>query len=137
MNPLVNYFRNLHEIHSSQAAVKETSYYGTLETLLNAYTKAYNKVYQRKGSLFTRAFKRKEITTDSYFTSIIHYIHHNPAHHGFVEKIESWPWSSYHALLSQSLSPIQQEVIDWFGNRKQFIEFHQQAAQPLPEIAHD
>ncbi|MCA2623449.1 MAG: N-6 DNA methylase [Microcystis sp. M20BS1] len=35
MNPLVNYFRNLHEIHSSQAAVKETSYYGTLETLLN------------------------------------------------------------------------------------------------------
>ncbi|GCA78705.1 type ISP restriction/modification enzyme [Microcystis aeruginosa] len=35
MNPLVNYFRNLQEIHSSQAAVKETSYYGTLETLLN------------------------------------------------------------------------------------------------------
>jgi hypothetical protein len=35
MNPLVNYFCNLHEIHSSQAAVKETSYYGTLETLLN------------------------------------------------------------------------------------------------------
>ncbi|MFN9674853.1 MAG: type ISP restriction/modification enzyme, partial [Microcystis sp.] len=34
-NPLVNYFRNLQEIHSSQAAVKETSYYGTLETLLN------------------------------------------------------------------------------------------------------
>ncbi|TRV00322.1 MAG: hypothetical protein EWV75_03420 [Microcystis wesenbergii Mw_QC_S_20081001_S30D] len=35
MNPLVNYFRNLQEIYSSQAAVKETSYYGTLETLLN------------------------------------------------------------------------------------------------------
>ncbi|WP_186814355.1 hypothetical protein RVR34_00770 [Microcystis aeruginosa FBCC-A68] len=35
INPLVNYFRNRQEIHSSQAAVKETSYYGTLETLLN------------------------------------------------------------------------------------------------------
>jgi hypothetical protein len=35
MNPLETYFRNLHEIHASGAGVKETSYYGTLETLLN------------------------------------------------------------------------------------------------------
>jgi hypothetical protein len=33
MNPLETYFRNLHEIRSSGARVKETSYYGTLETL--------------------------------------------------------------------------------------------------------
>ena len=136
---LTGLFRDGHQDLSGLEAELELQRLTILQFshLLNAYTKAYNKVYQRKGSLFTRAFKRKEITTDSYFTSIIHYIHHNPAHHGFVEKIESWPWSSYHALLSQSLSPIQQEVIDWFGNRKQFIEFHQQAAQPLPEIDHD
>jgi hypothetical protein len=35
MNPLETYFRNLHEIRASGAGVKETSYYGTLETLLN------------------------------------------------------------------------------------------------------
>ncbi|ACB51819.1 putative adenine specific DNA methyltransferase [Crocosphaera subtropica ATCC 51142] len=35
MNPLATYFRNLYEIYSTGAGVKETSYYGTLETLLN------------------------------------------------------------------------------------------------------
>lgn len=35
MNPLEIYIRNLYEIHSSNAGVKETSYYGTLENLLN------------------------------------------------------------------------------------------------------
>lgn len=106
--------------------------------LFNAYSKAYNKVYSRKGSLFTRAFNRKEITSDSYFTRIIHYIHHNPVHHGFVKQLSDWPWSSYHELLLPQLSPVQQEVIDWFGNREQFILFHHQALGATPEITeHD
>ncbi|MBS1488729.1 MAG: hypothetical protein JST43_14205 [Bacteroidetes bacterium] len=102
--------------------------------LFNAYTKAYNKVYKRRGSLFIRAFKRKEITSDSYFTGIIHYIHHNPVHHGFVKQLTDWPWSSYHHFLLPELTPAQQEVIDWFGNRQQFILFHQQAPVPTTEI---
>lgn len=78
--------------------------------LFNAYTKAYNKVYKRRGSLFTRAFRRKEITSDSYFTSIIHYIHHNPVHHGFVKHIQDWRWSSYHDFLLPQLTSLQQEA---------------------------
>lgn len=35
MNPLETYLQNLFVIHSSGAAVKETSYYGTLENLFN------------------------------------------------------------------------------------------------------
>ncbi len=35
MKPLENYLSNLHDIHRSGAAVPETSYYGTLENLLN------------------------------------------------------------------------------------------------------
>ncbi|EAZ89126.1 hypothetical protein CY0110_12042 [Crocosphaera chwakensis CCY0110] len=35
MNPLATYFRNLYEIYSTGTGVKETSYYGSLETLLN------------------------------------------------------------------------------------------------------
>lgn len=106
--------------------------------LFNSYTKSYNKIYGRMGSLFIPNFKRKEITTDSYFTSIIHYIHHNPVHHGFVKHLGDWPWSSYHDLLLTQLSAVRQEVIDWFGNREQFIRFHQQALGATPEITeHD
>ena len=35
MNPLASYLKELSEIRSSGAAVKETSYYGPLATLLN------------------------------------------------------------------------------------------------------
>jgi putative transposase len=107
--------------------------------LFNAYTKAYNKFNKkRRGSLFTRAFKRIEITSDNYFTNIIHYIHHNPVHHGFVKNLADWPWSSYHDFLLPELTPVQQEVINWFGNRHQFMLFHQQALGNTSEITeHD
>ncbi|MBX2897816.1 MAG: hypothetical protein KF763_20405 [Cyclobacteriaceae bacterium] len=107
--------------------------------LFNAYTKAYNKFNKkRRGSLFTRAFKRIEITSDRYFTNIIYYIHHNPVHHGFVKNLADWPWSSYHDFLLPKLTPVQQEVINWFGNRQQFMLFHQQALGNTSEITeHD
>ncbi len=99
--------------------------------LFNAYTKAYNKVYSRRGSLFLRAFKRKEIISSNYYTKIIHYIHLNPIHHGFVKQLTDWPWSSYHSFFLPNLSPVQQEVIDWFGGLKQFVQFHQHPSQPI------
>ena len=68
--------------------------------LFSSYTQSYNKVYHRKGSLFIPNFKRKEIKDEDGFTKIIHYIHANPAHHGFVKSAKDWRWSSYHSLLS-------------------------------------
>jgi putative transposase len=35
--------------------------------LFNAYSKAYNKMYHWKGSLFIPYFRRKLIDSDSYF----------------------------------------------------------------------
>ncbi|MBX2965579.1 MAG: hypothetical protein KF845_05490 [Cyclobacteriaceae bacterium] len=93
--------------------------------LFNAYTKAYNKVYNRRGSLFIRAFKRKEITDDDYFTNIIHYIHANPVHHGFVQKPDDWQWSSYNDILQETSQLVKStEIINWFGNKDRFISFH-------------
>ncbi|HSY61275.1 MAG TPA: hypothetical protein VK796_05330, partial [Cytophaga sp.] len=51
--------------------------------LFNAYTKAFNKMYNRKGSLFIPNFKRKEINNETYMTQLMAYIHNNPVHHGF------------------------------------------------------
>ncbi|MEX0648456.1 MAG: hypothetical protein WD139_11770 [Balneolaceae bacterium] len=45
--------------------------------LFNAYTKAFNKYYERKGSLFISNFKRKQINSDNYFGTLIAYIHNN------------------------------------------------------------
>lgn len=43
--------------------------------LFNAYTQAFNKMYNRKGSLFTPNFRRKEIKNEFYMAQLIAYIH--------------------------------------------------------------
>lgn len=98
--------------------------------LFNSYTKAFNKMYSRRGSLFIPNFKRKEITSDNYFTSVVRYIHANPIQHGFVKSIEAWPWSSHKNILGQSSLLVKhEEVIQWFGNSEEFVRFHQQHSE--------
>ena len=36
---------------------------------------------------------------DAHFWATMNYIHHNPVHHGYVEKWEQWPFSSAPAFL--------------------------------------
>lgn len=44
MNPLETYLKELSEIRSSSAAVKETSYYSPLANLLNEIGKALGRI---------------------------------------------------------------------------------------------
>ena len=96
-----------------------------LSNLLNAYAKAYNTKYKRKGALFLDFTKRITINDETYFTTIVNYIHQNPVHHGFCKTIEEWYFSSYNAILSEKTTKIQREyVLDWFGGIKNFVQFH-------------
>lgn len=95
--------------------------------LLNSYTKAFNKTYNRKGSLFIDYLRRIEVSTDDQFGATIFYIHKNPVHHHYCKTISEWPWSSYKYLLSTgSTNLLRKEIIDFFGTKEQFISFHQQ-----------
>jgi len=94
-------------------------------TLFNSYTKAYNKVYDRKGSLFRNTFHRKPVTNSTYYTRLVRYIHLNPVTHGFVEQPRDWEHSSYHSLLSQQATALsREEVLAWYGGREGFIQAH-------------
>jgi REP element-mobilizing transposase RayT len=57
-----------------------------LSNLLNAYAKAYNKKYERKGALWIDYTKRFEIESNICLTAAINYIHQNPIKHGFTKK---------------------------------------------------
>ncbi|MFV0607052.1 MAG: transposase, partial [Niabella sp.] len=61
----------------------------------SSYTQSFNKVYGRRGSLFIKNFKRKEITSERYLQTIILYIHLNAVKHGFCKTVEEWEWTSY------------------------------------------
>jgi REP element-mobilizing transposase RayT len=95
--------------------------------LFNGYTQAYNKQYDRKGSLFTPNFERKHVDSNQYFTRLIAYIHNNPVHHDFVNEPGDWTYSSWHAyLLDKNTRVNKTEGLLWFGSRETFIEIHQQ-----------
>ena len=93
--------------------------------LFNSYTKAFNKKYDRIGSLFAPNIKRKPIASNSYFTSCIIYIHQNPVLHGFVDDLFHWKRSSYLGIVEENDPLVRiDEVLDWFGGKDQFVETH-------------
>lgn len=95
--------------------------------LFNAYAKAYNKKYDRSGSLFQRPFKRKPITNRTYYINLIAYIHLNPVHHGFTKEPDDWPFSSWHAYLSNRKTKVSREAgLDWFVGKGAFRELHKE-----------
>lgn len=95
--------------------------------LFSSYALAFNKRNRRTGSLFQKRFKRIEIDKDSYLTTIIQYIHHNPIHHGFSIGYKEWRFSSYNAVISDSATSVDRKaVLDWFGGRKAFLRFHEE-----------
>jgi REP element-mobilizing transposase RayT len=92
-----------------------------------SYTKSVNERYGRTGGLFQPKFKRKEIIDDSYFTAIIQYIHANPIAAGLCKTYDDWEFSSYKTLIGNGETNINRTaVLEWFGNRDEFIKVHEQ-----------
>ena len=91
----------------------------------NAYAKTINKAYGRTGSLFQHPFGRVPITSDRQFWNVIAYIHQNPQKHKFVADFRDWKYSSYGIILTDKKTSVNRgKVMEWFGNREQYIELH-------------
>ena len=87
----------------------------------NAYSKAFNKQYDRRGSLFQEHPKRIQIENSDYLRNLILYVNTNPDHHGIGE-YQTYPFSSYKALVSSRNSSLMRtEVHDLFGGRENFL----------------
>lgn len=95
--------------------------------LFSSYALSFNKVYDRKGSLFQKRFKRIKVDSESYLIMLIHYIHHNPIHHKFTNDYSNWSYSSYKAFLSKKPTKVSREKVSaYFGVKKNFFNYHEQ-----------
>ncbi len=102
---------------------------------LNGYTKAYNKMYNRKGALFLDYLKRTKSNDDFDFCSFIFYVHKNAVHHGYTKKIGQWQYDSYNSIISKyPTSLLREEINNFFGNKEAFINFHKQSIQLKQEF---
>lgn len=92
-----------------------------------SYSKSINKAYNRTGSLFQKRFQRKIILEENYLRNIIAYIHLNPVRSSLVKAAEQWHYSSYKDFFNDQsieLNIDKKRVIDWFGNKQSFFDFH-------------
>ena len=55
----------------------------------------YNWKYYRKGHLFQDRFKSEVVEDDSYFLTVIRYIHQNPIKAGICKAVKEYEFSSY------------------------------------------
>ncbi|MHA8101036.1 hypothetical protein PQG46_04300 [Aquirufa nivalisilvae] len=88
---------------------------------------AFNKQHGRIGTLFQTPFKRALVAKLEDLSTLIAYIHLNPQKHGLIADFRNWEWTSYGKILQFKKSFVDKEfVLEWFGGKKQFIDFHAQ-----------
>lgn len=98
----------------------------SFSNLFNAYSKAFNKSYNRHGALFERPSRRKEISCDNYFQNVIVYIHNNPVHHNICNHLLEYPWSSYVNCVSNKPTKLKRkEVLEVFSDLENFQHLHE------------
>lgn len=70
-------------------------------TFLSSFTKAYNKMYKKRGHLWAHNTKAKQLnyTNNNYPITCFRYIHENPKDAGLVRKLTDWEYSSFKDLL--------------------------------------
>jgi REP element-mobilizing transposase RayT len=65
------------------------------QRVYNSYSKAYNKRYGHRGTLFAGNYRVKAVEPEGYLLHLCRYIHANPVIHGLVDSVVDWPYSNY------------------------------------------
>lgn len=76
-----------------------------MRQLNGTFTQAINRKYQRVGHLFQGRYKAILVDKDAYLLELSRYIVLNPVRAKRVQRLEDWPWSSWHAVMGVAVSP--------------------------------
>jgi putative transposase len=98
---------------------------GFMQAVFNSYTKAFNKMYNRTGTLFEGPFRAIAISNDRYLTHICRYVHRNPLEAGLVADPRDWTYSDYSTWIDASKEELnsRRRISDWFDTTEHYKEF--------------
>jgi len=89
-----------------------------------SYAYWYNWKYDHVGHLFQDRFKSEPVYDDTYFLTVIRYIHRNPLTAGMTDGLE-YAWSSYTSYLTGNGIINTQLLLDMM-NIDQYVDWHQE-----------
>jgi REP element-mobilizing transposase RayT len=98
--------------------------------LFNSYTKSYNLFYRRRGTLFSRHFKRTPIDSKRYLMNCVLYLHHNAVHHNLCQDYIVWPYTSHHLIVGNPQDEANAELLSWFGGLEGYLQSCQNYIPP-------
>ena len=91
----------------------------------------YNWKYKRSGHLFQDRFKSEPVENDSYFLTVLRYIHQNPVKAGLVKNVEDYKWSSYNDYINEDQITDTEFAFSLFSNeehkKQAFIRFNNES----------
>lgn len=70
-----------------------------MQWILTCYAKYFNIHNDRHGHLFQNRFKALYCQDETYFLTLLRYIHRNPVRAGEVQDPGDWPWTGHRALI--------------------------------------
>jgi putative transposase len=93
--------------------------------VFGSYTQAFNRAYERSGTLFEGPYKAVAVEADSYLVTLCGYIHLNAVHHGLVDRPGAWPYSNYLEWIDKRLGTLvdRQLVRDYFATPQAYEAF--------------
>lgn len=97
-----------------------------MKKIAGSYAYYFNTKYERVGHLFQDRFKSEIIQDDSYYLTVLRYIHQNPLKAG-LSKMERYPFSSYGEYIDNSKIIDKDFAISLLGDKNSLISFlHQE-----------
>ena len=101
-----------------------------LKRIAGSYVYWYNWKYRRSGHLFQDRFKSEPVEDDTYFLTVVRYIHQNPIKAGICKNIDRYKFSSYNEYINNAT------IVDTdfcFGiiDKEQFLEFNNEFSNEI------
>lgn len=87
-----------------------------IKRISSSFVYWYNQKYERYGHLFQDRFKSEAVEEESYFLTVLRYIHQNPVKSGLAQKSSEYKWSSRNEYFNE------QKVVDTDFALKIFCE---------------
>jgi REP element-mobilizing transposase RayT len=103
-----------------------------VQSVFNSYSKAFNTMYGRSGTLFEGPFRAAHVADEAYLLHLCRYVHRNPLEGGLVMDLRDWPYSNYLEWIGERCGTlVDREVLDsCFSTPEAYIEFVGEGVPP-------
>ena len=94
-----------------------------IKRIASSYVYWYNLKYKRNGHLFQDRYKSEPVENDSYFLTVVRYIHQNPLKAGLCNSVDGYCFSSYNEYVKKS-DLVDTDFCLGIIDKEQFVDFN-------------